>query len=129
MEITTSKAEFASYSSNEWIVDFESGDNGEPQSNLASVAQDVRFTLETERYCYPIMGSNFGVTLNDLVGADYSYIRSEVARRIRDALSIDDRILSVDGFTFEQLDNAGLLVSCTVSTIFGNIQAGARISA
>lgn len=129
MNIETSKAEFTSYSSSEWIVDFDSGNNGEPSASLEAVAQDVRFALDTERYCYPIMGANFGVSLLDLVGADYSYIRSEVARRIRDALSIDDRILSIDDFTFDRLDDAGLSVSCTITTIFGNIQASTSVGA
>lgn len=127
MNIKTSRVEFASYSSNEWIVDFESGDNGQPKSILDAVAQDVRFALSTDRYKWPIMGSNFGVTFDDLIGTDYNYIRSEVVRRIRDALSIDDRILHVDDFQFTPLEDSGILISCVVQTTFGDVSVSTTI--
>lgn len=127
MNIKTSRVEFASYSSNEWIVDFESGDNGQPKSVLDAVAQDVRFALSTDRYKWPIMGSNFGVTFDDLIGTDYNYIRSEVVRRIRDALSIDDRILQVDDFQFTPLEDSGILISCVVQTTFGDVSVSTTI--
>lgn len=121
MRINTSKVEFSSYPNNEWIVNFENGFDTEPESNLSAIAQDVRFALGTERYKYPIMGANFGVTFEDLIGTDYNYIRSEVARRIQDALSIDDRIIGVTNFKFEQLDDSGMFISCVVSTVLGDI--------
>lgn len=127
MNIKTSRVEFASYSSNEWIVDFESGDNGQPKSILDSVAQDIRFALGTDRYKWPIMGSNFGVSFDDLIGTDYNYIRSEVVRRIRDALSIDDRILQVDDFQFTPLEDSGILISCVVQTTFGDVSVSTTI--
>lgn len=127
MNIKTSRVEFASYSSNEWIVDFESGDNGQPKSILDAVAQDVRFALSTDRYKWPIMGSNFGVTFDDLIGTDYNYIRSEVVRRIRDALSIDDRILQVDDFQFTPIEDSGILISCVVQTTFGDVSVSTTI--
>jgi hypothetical protein len=127
MNIRTGRVEFASYSSNEWIVDFESGDNGQPKSVLDAVAQDIRFVLGVERYKWPIMGANFGVSFDDLVGTDYSYIRSEVVRRIRDALSIDDRILQVDDFQFTPLEDSGILISCVVQTTFGDVSLSTTI--
>ena len=128
MKITTDRVEYSSYPSTEWIVDFESGNDKSPESNLNSVAQDIRFCLETERYKYPIMGSNYGTSFEDLVGTDYAYIRSEVARRIQDALSIDDRILSVGNFTFTILDDSGMLITCIVSTIFGNVNVSTTVA-
>lgn len=122
MDINTGKAEFISYPSNEWVVDFDSGFNSEPDSNLKSVSQDIRFALETERYKWPIMGSNFGVTLNDLIGSDYNYIRGEITRRINDALSIDDRIVNIGNFEFENTGDSSMIVKCTVTTIFGNVE-------
>ncbi len=127
MNIKTSRVEFASYSSNEWIVDFESGDSGQPKSVLDAVAQDIRFALGVERYKWPVMGSNFGVTFDDLIGTDYNYIRSEVVRRIRDALSIDDRILQVDDFQFTPLEDSGILISCVVQTTFGDVSVSTTI--
>lgn len=127
MDITTSRAEFVSYPSNEWIVEFESGYNDEPESNLKAISQDIRFALETERYKWPIMGPNFGVSLQDLVGTDYNYIRGEIVRRINDALSIDDRIVTIGSFEFQNIGDSGMLVSCTITTIFGDVQVSTSI--
>lgn len=127
MNITTSNAEFISYPSNEWIVEFDSGYNKDPESNLQSVAQDIRFALETERYKWPIMGANFGTSFQDLIGTDYNYIRSEIVRRINDALSIDDRILTIGEFEFQKLQDSGMLVKCTITTIMGDVTISTTI--
>ena len=127
MDITTSKAEFVSYPSNEWIVEFETGFDSEPESNIQSVAQDIRFALETERYKWPIMGGNFGASLNDLVGSDYNYIRGEIVRRINDALSIDDRITDTGEFQFENRGDSSMIVTCKVNTIFGAVRISTTI--
>lgn len=127
MDITTSKAEFVSYPSNEWIVEFDTGFDNEPESNIQSVAQDIRFALETERYKWPIMGGNFGASLNDLVGSDYNYIRGEIVRRINDALSIDDRITDTGEFQFENSGDSSMIVTCKVNTIFGAVRISTTI--
>lgn len=121
MKIETANAEFSSYSSNEWRVDFETGEIYEPETSLEVMAQDIRFALETDRYKYPIMGANFGATFDDLIGTDYNYIQSEIVRRIRDALSIDDRIVSVGDFEFKQGAESDIIVSCVVSTAIGDV--------
>jgi hypothetical protein len=127
MDITTGKAEFVSYPSNEWIVEFETGFDNEPEANIQSVAQDIRFALETERYKWPIMGGNFGASLNDLVGSDYNYIRGEIVRRINDALSIDDRITDTGEFQFENNGDSSMIVTCKVNTIFGAVRISTTI--
>lgn len=120
MKINTTNVVYASYPNNEWIVSFDDGGNSGEGSNIKTIEQAIHFALETGRFKYPIMGSNYGITLDDLIGTDYSYIRSEVARRIRDALSTDDRIIDVGGFTYEEQGDS-LKVTCTVTTILGNV--------
>ena len=127
MNITTSKAEFSSYSTNEWIVDFDEGSLKDPSGDINSIIQDIRFTLGTERYKYPIMGSNFGVTFDDLIGTDYAYVRSEIMRRIQDAFSIDDRIISVSDFEFTKTGSDGINVKCKVVTVLGNVDVSTSI--
>lgn len=121
MRIETSNAEFSSYPNNEWRVDFETGEIDDPESSLAVIEQDIRFALETDRYKYPIMGANFGATFDDLIGTDYNYIQSEIVRRIRDALSIDDRIVSIGNFEFKQCAESDIIVSCVVATSLGDV--------
>ncbi|MDR0294325.1 MAG: DUF2634 domain-containing protein [Oscillospiraceae bacterium] len=85
---------------------------------LEALKQAVRLALGTERYQYPIYSWNYGAELRDLFGMPFSFVRPELQRRVRDALSRDGRITGVDGFCFE---NRGKALRCTftVHTIFG----------
>ena len=121
MKIDTDNVVYSSYPSTEWIVDFETGDNKSPRSNIDAVSQDLKFAISVERYKWPIMGSNYGITLDDLVGTDYNYIRSESERRIRDALSVDDRVLSIEKFDFKMVESDALVISFVVKTTFGDV--------
>ena len=127
MQINTANVEYGSYPNNEWIVDFTDGGNDAPASNLETIVQAVRFALETGRFKYPIMGSNFGTVFDDLIGTDYAYTRSEISRRIMGALLIDDRIVDVRDFQYTVGDNSAMTVSCTVETILGNVNISTTI--
>jgi hypothetical protein len=129
MVIDTENVVYASYPTNEWIVDFETGQNKPPKSSIDAVSQDLKFALSVERYKFPIMGSNYGITLDDLVGTDFNYIRSEAERRIRDALSIDDRVLAIEKFNFETKGADSLIISFVVKTTFGDVPLETEISA
>lgn len=126
MKINTSNVVYASYPNNEWIVTFEDGGNLGEGSNLKTIEQAIHFALETGRFKYPIMGSNYGITLDDLIGTDYSFIRSELQRRIVDALSVDDRIIDVNEFTFETLGDV-VKVSCVVNTVLGSVNVSTTL--
>lgn len=128
MKIETSKVEYSSYPNYEWVIDPDSETTLDPASTLQTIIQGIKFSLGTERYKYPIMGGNYGVTFEDLIGTDYSYIKSEIARRIRDALSIDDRIISIDNFEFTNTGNSDMLVTFNVHTILGDAGISATIS-
>lgn len=119
--------EFTTYPIQEWVLDEESGLLGDNVMNIKAIAQDVKFALSTERNMYPIMGSNFGVTLEDLIGRDAAYVRAQVKQRIKDALSIDDRIVSISSFKFEQPEPETLTVSFIVNTVLGNVEMTTEI--
>jgi len=89
---------------------------------LDAVTQAVYLILSTERYAYPIYSWNYGVELKNLVGKPIYYALSEIKRRITDALMQDDRILSVDDFSFEK-EKRSVHVSFTVHSSFGDISA------
>lgn len=127
MIINTENVEYGSYPNNEWIVKFDDGGNDAPADSLDTIAQAVRFALETDRFRYPIMGSNFGTIFDDLVGTDYEYIRSEISRRILDALLVDDRIVDVRDFVYNRNEGGSMTVSCTVETVLGSIQVSTTI--
>lgn len=127
MKINTSNVVYSSYPNNEWIVSFEDGTNSGNGSNIKTIEQAIHFAVETGRFKYPVMGSNYGITLDDLIGTDYSYIKSEIARRITDALSVDDRITGVTNFKYETLPDASMGVTCTVQTILGDVALSLKV--
>lgn len=88
---------------------------------LEAMEQAIRIILSTERYKYVIHSWNFGVELSDLFGQPIPYVLPEIKRRIREALTQDDRILSVDNFTFRTEKNK-VFTTFTVTTVFGAVE-------
>ena len=68
-----------------------------------------------------IADSNFLSVLQDLIGDELDYIRSELPRRIEDAFSVDSRILSVDNYVFNADGRGNLTVRFDVQTAYGTI--------
>lgn len=112
---------FTTYPVQEWILDEESGNLAESKFDIQAIAQDIKFALSTERNKYPIMGSNFGVTFEDLIGLDSEYVCAQIKKRISDALSIDDRIVGVGHFEFKHSKSDELRVSFIVETVLGKL--------
>lgn len=89
---------------------------------LAAVQQAVYKILSTERYEHLIYSWNYGVEMNRLFGKQMPYVKSEIKRRIQEALTQDDRIQSVDAFSFT-VSGRKLLVQFTVHSNLGTFQA------
>lgn len=88
---------------------------------IQAVEQAVYKILSTERYDYIIYSFNYGIQLKDLYGMPYDFCCAELERRIREALTWDDRIEDVDEFSFEKVYDS-IHVMFTVHSIFGNIE-------
>ena len=65
---------------------------------------------------------NYGIETMDLYGEPVSWVCPELQRRITEALVWDDRIDSVDDFTFDLSQKGVVHVSFVVHTIYGEIQ-------
>ena len=87
-----------------------------------AMKQAIFKTLSTERYEYIIYSDRYGAELSDLFGESIDYVKSEIKRRITEALLADSRIKSVDGFVFSQPSRHALSVSFTAATVFGDIE-------
>ncbi len=85
---------------------------------LEAVRQNVYCILNTERFDHIIYSWNFGVELNQLYGKTAGVIQSKIKKRIKEALLQDDRILSVEAFSFIQKGKI-LSVTFIVSTETG----------
>ncbi|MHB8034710.1 hypothetical protein CF069_12375 [Clostridium botulinum] len=83
-----------------------------------ALKQAIRLILGTERYEYLIYSWNYGSELNGLIGRQKDIAESEFKRRIREALSQDDRINNVNNFIFKY-NGDGIFVEFTVFSIYG----------
>lgn len=122
------EVKFTTYPVQEWILNEETESLTDSRFSIDAISQDIKFALSTERNKYPIMGSNFGVTFEDLLGRDTQYVCSQIKKRISEALSIDDRITGVGHFEFKSnKDDDSLLVSFIVETILGKLNMTTEI--
>ena len=108
---------------NTFMIDWSSRQISGMGSGLAAMRQAVDIILNTERFRWQIYSPNFGVELEEMIGEEYDYVTSEIARRVGDAFSTDGRVLSVGNFVFTDQGQGALQCVFDVSTIFGPIQA------
>lgn len=94
---------------------------------LEAVKQSVYCILNTERYDWMIYSWNYGVELKGLLGKPMGFVKSKLKKRITEALMQDDRIQSVDAFSFD-IDGRRLEASFTVHSIFGEIQGKKEVN-
>ena len=72
--------------------------------DLDAIEQTIYFILGTERYQFPIYSWNYGVELIDLFGKPMPYVKAELPERIKEALTMDERISDVIDFEFKVLE-------------------------
>ena len=84
-----------------------------------AVLQFIRKVFNTDKDACEIYDWYYGNELFTLIGKPRAYAITECPRIIEEALLVDDRILSVDSFQFEEVSTDSLLLSCVVRTIFG----------
>ena len=67
---------------------------------LQAVKQSVEAMLNIERFQWQIYTPYYGISWDGLIGEDPGYVASELQRRVKDALSVDSRILGVSDFSY-----------------------------
>jgi len=104
-----------------WQLDFDLSRAAGMIDGLDAVRQAVFKMLQTERFRHLIYDADYGVELAGLVGRVPAFVRSELRRRIAEALTQDDRIDSVTDF---QIDIVGdtATVRFTVVSSFGSFE-------
>lgn len=83
--------------------------------------QTIEIILNTERYGNQIYTANFGREFNRLIGKPPEYVASMLKRRIREAFSMDSRIIAVENFIFDTTDSGAVKCAFDVKTVFGII--------
>jgi hypothetical protein len=99
-------------------IDFDTGNiTAEFIDGESAVLQYCEKIIKTFRYKYLIYTDDIGSELNQILGKSYSedYIKLEAKRLIKEALEIDDRILSMYDFEIS-LSGDVLYVSFSLET-------------
>lgn len=102
-------------------IDFERNRIMGTVDNIDAMEQAIYLILQTERYESIIYNWYYGVEFDTLIGKSRELIVSELERRIREALTEDDRINRISDFDIEFTSDKAI-VSFTVNTIFGDIE-------
>ncbi|MBN1076882.1 DUF2634 domain-containing protein [Clostridium botulinum] len=87
---------------------------------IEALKQTIYFILNTERYDYLIYPDRYGSELRRTIEMERDIAESELKRRIKEALTQDDRIENVDEFIFEY-EKDSVLVKFTVFSIYSKL--------
>lgn len=87
---------------------------------LESIQQAVYLILSTERYKHIIYSWDYGIELLNLYGKPMPYVMATLPRRIKEALTQDNRIEDVVDFTFDRKGRT-LTTHFTVVSTAGNL--------
>lgn len=90
---------------------------------VEAMKQAIFLALQIERFRFAIYSWNYGIELDALLGQSMTpYLQAKVAKAIEDALMADDRVLSVEQFSFTK-GKRSLLVKFTVTTTEGDVES------
>lgn len=85
-----------------------------------AVRQAIEIALSVERFQWGIYSANFGADFTGIIGRDTGYAAAVLEKRIRDALSVDNRVLGISNFSYTA--SGGILTAdITIRTVFGDI--------
>lgn len=101
-----------------WSINKETNRIEGNTDRLSAVSQAADIIINTERFEWQIYKAFSGVRLNDLVGLESDFVAAELQRRIREALSMDDRIEGISNYT-ATVDGDTMTVSFQVLTVYG----------
>ncbi|SFE96082.1 Protein of unknown function [Paenibacillus algorifonticola] len=104
-----------------YYIDFANKRLSGMTDGLSAIKQAVFKILQTERYRYFIYSFDYGSELDLLNESSHLYIRSELKRRITEALLADDRIADVTDFELT-VEGDKAAVSFTVITDEGSFK-------
>lgn len=109
-----------------WRLDFDRGRVAGMIDELDAVKQAVYKVLQTERFAHPIYDGNYGSELAGLIGLGAGFAKSELRRRIKEALMQDDRVSDVVDFEIAA-SGENLTARFVVVSKYGNFGGEAHV--
>ena len=92
-----------------------------------AVRQAVEIILNVERFRWQIYRPYSGMQWEGLIGQDPGYVAAELQRRIREALTMDDRVRGISDFTYT-MEGDRLTASLTVNTVYGDYETSVEVT-
>ncbi len=92
-----------------------------------SVRQAVEIILHVERFRWQIYRPYSGMQWRGLIGQDAGYVTAELQRRLREALTMDDRVRGISNFQYT-VDGDVLICSVTVDTVYGDVETSVEVN-
>lgn len=89
---------------------------------IQALVQQIYLILNTERYDQVIYSWGYGVEFMDLIGRELEFVVPEIERRVTEALIQDNRITGTENFEYDTTIKGRLLVTFTVTSIYGEAQ-------
>lgn len=109
-------AEEVQETSRTYAIDFTEGKATGFVDGLDAIKQAVYKILQTDRFAFLIYDANYGSEVEGLQGRSEGYVRSEIDRRIREALLEDDRISAIEDMNIVINGDEALVTFRVVST-------------
>lgn len=83
-----------------------------------AVLQAMLLRLMTDAGIYEIYSSNYGLSVNNLMGLPFLIVRNELERRITETLLHDNRVKEVTNFDINQSEDT-VNMRFTINTVYG----------
>lgn len=95
---------------------------------LEAIKQAVFKILQTERFENIIYDAIYGVELVGLIGKPKEFVKSDIERVIKEALSVDERILGIENFNIVDDVKENLKIEFKVNSIYGDIKLESEVT-
>lgn len=111
-----------------YAIDVENARVRGVADDLSAIEQAINKILSTERYENQIYSTDYGIELQDLYGEDVEWVIPELEMRIKEALTVDERITDVDNFEFDIPKRGVVHAKFTVETTKGTVESEMEVS-
>ncbi|MDT9337323.1 DUF2634 domain-containing protein [Clostridium perfringens] len=95
---------------------------------LEAIKQAVFKILQIERFENVIYDASYGVELIGLIGKPKEFVKSDIERIIKEALSVDERILGIENFNIVDDVKENLKIEFKVNSIYGDIKLESEVT-
>lgn len=125
---TTTAAAASVETSRTYMVDWQTGRVGGFIDGLEALRQAIYKTLQTERFAHLIYSWAYGFEGDKLLGQTRGIVEAEAERYIAEALTADDRIDRIEGFTLTFHGKRAATAAFTAVSNIGDVEITTEVT-